>query len=53
MVLRGTQVYKNLLHIPTLTSHHEIRSIRFGEPDPSLFRIPAPIGKSLILPLSA
>lgn len=40
MILRGTRVYKNLLHIPTFTSHFEIRSIRFGEPDPSRFRIP-------------
>ena len=39
-ILRGTRVYKNLLHIPTFTSHFEIRSIRFGEPDPSPFRIP-------------
>jgi hypothetical protein len=39
--LRTRRVYKNFLRFPELTDRTEVTSIHFGEPDRSLFQIPA------------
>jgi hypothetical protein len=39
--LRGQYVHRNMLRIPVLTNRTEVISIKFGEPDRTLFDIPA------------
>jgi hypothetical protein len=41
LALRTMRVHNNVLRLPVFKDRSEVKSIRFGEPDPALFQIPA------------